>query len=482
MNGIILVVDDENGIRWALKHKLTKGGHQVLTAETGEEGLKKLDANPDVVLVDVKMPGMDGFSFIREARRIKPSVSCIAMTGCGTVDSAARAMQVGATCFMEKPFRLDELETAIQKALRQRRLTGEAAPQPGTAIPSGARSLEDLAAGGSAAGGAAGSEASSEAIIGKSAKMKEIYALIRRLSRSSTSTVLITGESGTGKELVARAIHYTSSRRDKRFTEVNCAALTETLLEAELFGYEKGAFTGAATTGKIGLFEATDGGTIFLDEIGEMGLSLQAKLLRVLQERSFRKVGGIENISVDVRIIASTNCDLEENVRCGRFRQDLFYRLNVVPIHVPPLRERKDDILLIANYYLRHYNERFGTSIAGFLPEVESALKACHWPGNVRELRNVVERAVLMETGDRITEKFLMLRNDRTAAEPAGEMLPLAGRSLAAMEKQLIKRVLNDTLWQRTDAARILGIHRTTLAAKIKEYGLDTRVVENASI
>ena len=461
MNGTILVVDDENGIRWALKHKLTKGGHQVITAETGEEGLKKLNSNPDVVLVDVKMPGMDGLSFIREARRLKPSVSCIAMTGCSTLETASRAKQVGASHFVEKPFRLEELEETIQKLLESR-----------SHLDAGAEAelidVQDFVSGG--------------AIIGKSAKMKEIYALIRRLQKSSTSTVLITGESGTGKELVARAIHYTSTRHSKRFTEINCAALTDTLLEAELFGYEKGAFTGAATTGKVGLFEATDGGSIFLDEIGEMGMNLQAKLLRVLQEKNFRKVGGIENINVDVRVIASTNRSLEERVRQGQFRVDLFYRLNVVPLLVPPLRDRKDDILLIANYYLDRFNESFGAEIIGFTPDVENRLKTYGWPGNVRELKNVIERAVLMETGNRITEKHLMLKKE-PPAETAGacESLPLTDRSLAAMEKELIRRVLNETLWQRTDAAQILGIHRTTLASKIKEYGLDSHALQNAA-
>jgi two-component system response regulator AtoC len=462
MNGIILVVDDENGIRWALKHKLSKGGHQVITAENGEEALAKLDANPDVALVDVRMPGMDGFSFIREARRIKPQLSCIAMTGCGTVGTASRARKVGAAHFIEKPFRLAELEGTIQKLLKDRPGCTDSLPAQFGELPEGGRTSDG-------------------AILGRSPKMKEVFSVIRRLQKSSTSTVLITGESGTGKELVARAVHYTSSRRDQRFTEVNCAALTEPLLEAELFGYEKGAFTGAATTGKVGLFEATDGGTIFLDEIGEMGLNLQAKLLRVLQERKFRKVGGVETIEVDVRVIASTNCDLRRLVRHAGFRVDLYYRLNVVPVHVPPLRSRREDILLIANYYLRKFNREFGTQIVEFAPEVEEKLKAYHWPGNVRELRNVIERAVLMETGDHITGRFLMFGDDQPVAEAPAESLPMTDRSLASMEKQLISRVLSETRWQRSEAAKILGIHRTTLAAKIKEYGLDSGRVRNTT-
>jgi len=462
MHGTILVVDDENGIRWALKHKLSKGGHAVITAETGEEGLKLLDAGVDLALVDVKMPGMDGYSFIREARRLKPSLTCIAMSGCGTVESADRARKMGAADFVEKPFRLEELENVIQRLLRNRpHLAGE--------LPTILKDIDD-------AGGAI-----HEAIIGKSPKMKEIFAIIRKLQRSSTSTVLIGGESGTGKELVARAIHITSERRDKRFTEINCAALTETLLEAELFGYEKGAFTGAVVTGKVGLFEATDGGTIFLDEIGEMGLNLQAKLLRVLQEKSFRKVGGIETIDVDVRVIASSNRNLEELVVEGKFRKDLYYRLNVVPIEVPPLRERKDDVMMIAGYYLDYYNRQFGTSITGFSEEAEQIFREYSWPGNVRELKNVIERAVLMESGDVIGIKHLMLKKTPAGCGTGADHLASEDRSLASMEREHISRVLSETLWQRSEAARILGIHRTTLATKIKEYDLEAQALQNAA-
>jgi len=462
MHGTILVVDDENGIRWALKHKLAKGGHAVITAENGEEGLKLLDAGVDLALVDVKMPGMDGYSFIREARRLRPSLTCIAMSGCGTVDSAARARKMGAADFVEKPFRLEELENVIQRLLRNRsQLAGK--------LPTILESIDDAAC------------AMHEAIIGKSPKMKEIYAIIRKLQRSSTSTVLIGGESGTGKELVARAIHVTSERRDKRFTEINCAALTETLLEAELFGYEKGAFTGAVVTGKVGLFEATDGGTIFLDEIGEMGLNLQAKLLRVLQEKSFRKVGGIETIDVDVRVIASTNRNLDELVREGKFREDLFYRLNVVPIEVPPLRERKDDVMMIAEYYLNHYNRQFGTSITGFSEETEQVFREYSWPGNVRELKNVIERAVLMESGNVIGTKHLMLKKTQPSCDTNANHAAGEDRSLASVEREHISRVLNETLWQRSEAARVLGIHRTTLATKIKEYDLEAQALQNAA-
>jgi two-component system response regulator AtoC len=320
-----------------------------------------------------------------------------------------------------------------------------------------------------------------EVLLGRSPAMRDIYRTIRQLSRSASTTVLIEGESGTGKELIARAIHYTSSRREEPFVAVNCAALTETLLEAELFGYEKGAFTGAAATGKIGLFEAADGGTIFLDEIGEMGFELQAKLLRVLQDKKFMRVGGTENISVDVRVIASTNRKLQERVREGSFRHDLYFRLKVVTITAPPLRERKEDILPLAKHFLDLFSRQFSRQVGGFSPEAEKFLLSYPWPGNVRELRNIVESSVILETGEVISARHLQLDAARLADEPRrtghadAPAAPAEGpddRTIAAVERRHILRVLNETMWQRGQAADILGIHRTTLANKIREYGI----------
>jgi transcriptional regulator with PAS, ATPase and Fis domain len=308
--------------------------------------------------------------------------------------------------------------------------------------------------------------------------MKEIYSLIKQVAKSPSTTVLIQGESGTGKELVAGAIHRLSSRKNGRFVDINCAALTESLLEAELFGYEKGSFTGATATGKPGLFEVADKGTIFLDEIGEMGISLQSKLLRVLQERQFKRVGGINDIKIDVRVIASTNRNLEEEVDSGNFRKDLYYRLKVLPIYVPPLKERGEDILLLVKHFVHKYNNEFNKNIHHIPPETERQLLEYHWPGNVRELKNVIERAVLIATSGTLlpelvapisSEKKAIVNDVGVSGESNGK---LNVHSLASIEKQHIQKVLNETSWRRTEAAKILGINRTTLYNKIKEYGI----------
>ena len=316
-------------------------------------------------------------------------------------------------------------------------------------------------------------------LIGQSEQIKKIYRFIKQVSKSSTSTVLIQGESGTGKELVAMAIHNTSSRKDYRFMEINCAALTESLLEAELFGYEKGSFTGAAVTGKPGLFEVANKGTVFLDEIGEMSISLQAKLLRALQERRFKRVGGVNDIRVDIRVIASTNRNLEEEVKSGTFRKDLFYRLNVLPIYIPPLKERKADIIILTKHFLQKFNTEFSKNIRNISEQAEKMLLYYGWPGNVRELRNVIERAVLLSSGDTLSPEHIMICQEKKEyTDFTDESEPiLESRSLASMERILISKVLKETSWRRAEAAKILGINRTTLYNKIKEYGLKSEMV-----
>ena len=462
MGSRVLVIDDERGIRWVVQQELIREGHEVVTAKDGKDALEKLaETCPDVALVDLCMPVMDGFAFMEKARNIDPSLQMIAMSGCGTIDDAIRTMRLGARDLIQKPFAIDRLSESIQEALAERQQeSSETIGSKQSSVKNDNADHWSLAA---ECGGV---------IIGGSRKMREVFNTVKRIARSSSTSVFIQGESGTGKELIARAIHFTSSRRDKRFTAINCAALTETLLESELFGYEKGAFTGAATTGKPGLFEITDGGTMFLDEIAEMSVELQSKLLRVLQERTFKRVGGIEDISVDLRIIASTNRDLRKAVASGSFREDLFYRLNVVPIHVPPLRERGDDVPLLVNHYLQHYNDAFSAGIEEISPEATEELMNYDWPGNVRELKNVIERAVLLETSSTITSRYLMLHGHRAGAVNS-ETLELVDLSVSSMERQLIKKVLEENFWQRTEAAKVLGIHRTTLANKIKEYGLD---------
>jgi len=461
MNAVILIVDDDAGIRYTLKRCLSRDGHEVHTAASPDQGLELLErAVPDLVLADLRPPQMDGLAFIIEARQRDGTLPIIAMTSFGSVEAAVAAMKAGAHDFVEKPFDPEAVAQRVTRALANRVLRKEVL-----------QFRPEIR----------GADGDSDLLLGNGSGMRDVYRTIKQLSRSASTTVLIEGESGSGKELIARAIHFTSSRRTQPFVAVNCAALTETLLEAELFGYEKGAFTGAAAAGKIGLFEAADGGTLFLDEIGEMGFELQAKLLRVLEDRKFLRVSGTENIAVDVRVVASTNRNLEERVREGSFRQDLFFRLKVVTITTPPLRERKEDIPLLAKYFLDKFNHRFGRQVEGFTPEAEKLLLAYLWPGNVREIKNVIESAIILETGDIITARHLHL--------DAGGLLPRThvfargaadapqdedsdGKTIAAVERRHILRVLNETLWQRGQAATILGIHRTTLANKIREYGL----------
>ncbi len=450
---LVMVVDDEERVRWVLKEALTDDGYDVLLSDSAEDALRQLDeAMPDLMLVDMKMPRMDGLELLEAAKKRDPNVAVIMLTGYGSVDSAVGAIKAGAFDFIEKPFQMARLKAAIKKAIENQSLRREV-----LRLRAEHRERE----------GDIGS-----LMIGQSDVMKDIYRVIRRVAKSPCSTVLIQGESGSGKELVARAIHNCSSRRSKRFMEVNCAALTESLLEAELFGYEKGSFTGAAASGKMGLFEAANEGTMFLDEIGEMPLNLQSKLLRVLQEKSFKRVGGVDNVHVDVRIIASTNRDMEQLVEEERFRLDLYYRLRVVPIHVPPLRERREDIPLLASHFLATFNAELGRDITQIAPEAMKLLTEYQWPGNVRELKNVIERAVIMAGGDVIGPDVITFGKDRRRVTKRKVSFDMADMSLAEMEKQLIRRVLEDTSWKRSEAARILGINRTTLYNKIRDYEL----------
>lgn len=461
---IILIVDDEETIRFSIKEFLSGLGYDVIVAETSEQALEKINEFlPDLVLLDLRLPNMGGIELLEKVKTKDPNALIIVMTGYGSVDSAVEAMKSGAYDYLEKPFKTEHLKLVVEKALSTQALRREVlelraqqctfADEPGSVI------------------------------IGNSYQMKAIYNLIKQVAKSPSTTVLIQGESGTGKELVARAVHHLSSRKNGRFVDINCAALTESLLEAELFGYEKGSFTGAITTGKPGLFEVADKGTIFLDEIGEMGITLQAKLLRILQERQFKRVGGINDIKIDVRVIASTNRNLEEEVESDNFRKDLYYRLKVLPIYIPPLRERKDDIMLLVKHFVHKYNNEFNKNVHHIPAETEKMLLEYKWPGNIRELKNVVERAVLIagngvlnpEIGVSIDSRKgcvvnANVTNGKNYDGENNETLDI--RSLANIERQHIQKVLNETSWRRTEAAKILGINRTTLYNKIKEYGL----------
>jgi len=435
-----------------LEEMLEQDGCDVIQAEDGESALASLDeCLPDLVLTDLRMPGMGGLGLVEALRRRDPTLPVIVLTGHGTIETAVEAMRRGAIDFVEKPIERQRLGSAIRAALDRQALRRKVYRMRSEQC----RRFGEIG----------------EALIGNSPKMVEIYRMIKQVARSPATTVLIQGESGTGKELIARCIHRISDRREKRFMDINCAALTETLLEAELFGYEKGAFTGAATTGKMGLLEAADGGTVFLDEIGEMSLPLQAKLLRVLQEKRFKKVGGLDDIAVDVRIIASTNQDLERLVEEGKFRLDLYYRLRVMPIFVPPLRERKEDIVPIAEHYLEVFSAALGKRISTITPEARAALETHSWPGNVRELRNVIERAVVLATSDAIGPEALLFGGNPSRSRKKVEF-DMADLTIASMERQLIKKVLETTSWKRSEAARILGINRTTLYNKIRDYAL----------
>ncbi len=445
---VILVVDDEETIRFCLKEALESEGYEIYTEGDGEKSLSLVKkVIPDLVILDLKMPGINGLDLLREIKLHDPNILVILLTGHGSVDSAVSAMKAGAFDYLEKPFKLEHIKVVVDKALSTQSLMREVLRL---------RKKTDVTGNAN--------------IIAVSKEMKKIFEHVKIIAQSPSSTVLIQGESGTGKELIANYIHMMSARNKYRFMEINCAALTENLLEAELFGYEKGSFTGASTTGKAGLFEATQRGTMFLDEIGEMSLPLQAKLLRVLQERKFKRVGGVDDINVDVRIVATTNRDLEEEVKKGNFRKDLYYRLKVLPIYLCALRERKDDIIPLAKHYIDKFNKEFNKDVNGLTPEIKSVLKKYEWPGNVRELKNVIERAVLLSNNSTLSAEHLLLGSE-TEIKDIGQDEEV-DQSISTVEKLHITEILKETSWRMTKASKILGINRTTLYNKIKHYSI----------
>jgi len=447
----VLLVDDEEAIRSSVEVYLQDLDYDVHTAARAEEGLTKLENYlPDVMLVDLRMPDRDGFYLMEKAQKLNSAMPIIVISGHADIEKAVRATKMGACQFIEKPFRAREIQKAIEQAIGP----NTSASQLHRVDEEGVRiSTPDWT------------------LLGVSDALKDIYRQIRMVSRSTESTVLIEGESGTGKELVARAIYeFSEHPKDGRFVDVNCAAVSESLLEAELFGHEKGAFTGA-TTSRKGLFGAAHQGAIFLDEIGEMPLKLQAKLLRVLEEKSFKRVGGTENIHVNCRVIASTNRDLWQMVEDGEFRRDLFYRLDVFTIHIPPLRERPADIPVLSAHFLRQLSRHCNKHFTDFGPDAMERLLEYHWPGNVRELRNVIERAVILGSGRTLGADNFIISPSARAEQRAGD-LPVRCESLQKMEKRLIQKVLNENDWQKSRTAEILGINRTTLWQKIKKYDL----------
>lgn len=449
----VLVVDDEENHRLMLRAHMTSEGFEVHEASNGREAVEMVSRQPfDLVLMDIRMPVMDGMEALREIVQVSPATPVIMMTAYGSIESAVEALKLGAEDYVTKPLDMDELFLKVRKALDLRRLKEE-----NLLAKEALRERFDFSS-----------------IVGSSPKMQALFETLS-LVAPTDATVLLLGESGTGKEVIAKAIHLNSPRRDRPLVKVSCAALPETLLESELFGHERGAFTGAHSR-KKGRFELADGGTVFLDEIGELPPSTQVKLLRVVQDREFEPLGSERTIHTDVRIIAATNRDLEEDVKAGRFREDLFWRLNVVSIELPPLRERREDIPLLAEHFLRLYCQRNNKEIMGFSPRVMNAFLRYPWPGNVRELENVVERGVILSQREIITPEVLppALR-ELAGEEPEQEdqQALMVGSSLRDVERAIILETLRRTGGNRTRAASILGISRKTLLNKLKLYGIN---------
>ncbi|MGC2062783.1 MAG: sigma-54 dependent transcriptional regulator [Thermodesulfovibrionales bacterium] len=446
--GRILLIDDEPNTLKVLSAILRKNSYEVQTAKTAEEGLDRLTkADVDLVITDYRLPGMDGAGFVDEIRSSGRKMPVIVLTAYGSIEKAVDAMKRGAFSYLAKPVNPDALLTSVREAIEKHRLILE-----NISLKSQLKERNSF-----------------KNIVGKSKIMQDFFNMIETVGRSNSS-VLISGESGTGKELVARAIHYVSQRADGPFIPIDCAALPEALLESELFGHEKGAFT-TAYDRKTGQIELGQGGTVLLDEVGELPLSLQKKFLRFLQEREILRVGGKMRIKVDVRIIAATNRDLEALVKEGAFREDLFYRLNVVSLAVPPLRERKDDIPLLARHFLGRFNEENRKAINGIDVEVMQLFMDHDWPGNVRELVNTIERAVVLCPSDTITTAHLpasLRAKGRTAEESSGEL------NFSVVEKRLLLGALGKTSWNQTRAAEVLGISRKQLRTKMKNHGLLT--------
>jgi DNA-binding NtrC family response regulator len=452
----VLVVDDEKLIRWSVAERLQRDGYEVVSAESGEQALELLAATPpDLMLLDVRLPGIDGVQTLQRALSLHPELAVLMMSAHSTVDIAVDAMKHGAVDFLVKPFPFQALDAAVERAIGTARTRRQIAN-----LTSDRRSTTAL-----------------EAIVGGSAMMEQVRTMIGRLATSDTTTVLIEGESGSGKEVVARAIHFQGARAERPFMQVNCAALPEQLLESELFGHERGAFTDAHTQ-KRGLFESAEGGSVMLDEIGDLPPGGQAKLLRLLENKTFRRVGGVQELRCDVRVIAATNVNLEERVSEGRFRSDLFFRLNVVRIVVPPLREHVEDVSILAAHFIARFNQEMKRNVRGVSAGAMEALKGYHWPGNVRELRNVIERAFILHAGaDEIRPEHLTpeLRRAGAVKRPNDKIVPPVseeGLVLDDVERKLIAEAMERASGNQSKAARLLGVSRDTLRYRLKKHGM----------
>jgi two-component system, NtrC family, response regulator AtoC len=446
----ILVVDDEQLIRWSLTERLKQEHYRVVEAATASAAIERHGEGVDLVLLDYRLPDGDGLTVLKQIKEADADTLVILLTAHSSVDMAVEAMKHGAYHYANKPFNLDEIALLVEKALETTRLRREV------------RALRASQA----------QPFSIDRIVGDSRAVKDAKALLQKVAASPASTVLLTGESGTGKDLAAKVLHYASDRAARPFMNITCSALPDTILESELFGHERGAFTDARQQ-KRGLLESADGGTVFLDEIGEMAAPLQAKLLRFLEEKTFKRVGGVADIHVDVRVIAATNRTLEDEVKKGRFREDLYYRLNVLPIVLPPLRTRTDDIPALVHYFVDSYNREFRKRVRGVSEDAMRRLQMYGWPGNVRELRNAVERAMLLVEGDELTTDQFPVATAAAGRLTEGVALPATGIDLEQLERSLVVQALDRSGWNQTRAAALLGLNRDQIRYRIEKFKLE---------
>lgn len=456
----VLIIDDEKLIRWSLGKNLNKCGYRTETAETGEDGLKVMDQfNPEAVILDNKLPGISGIEVLQEIRDKHPKTVVLFMTAFGTIELAVEAMKKGAYDYVNKPFVFDEVKQLLEKALYVQNLDSEV-----TRLKAVVQKQFDI-----------------NNIIAESKSMKIILELVDKIARSEAPTVMLTGESGVGKDKIARLIHGRGQRNGKPFITINCASLSETLLESELFGHEKGAFTDAKSM-KRGQLELAAGGTVYLDEIGEITLSTQVKLLQVIENRLFRRVGGVKEINIDSLMIAATNIDIDKAVEEGRFRRDLFYRLNLIPIEIPPLRKRRDDIIPIAKYFMNRFNEEFHKNFNKITDDAKRILYNYDWHGNTRELRNVIERIIILENDEIIESYHLPAEIVQFCSENKFDKstdltsinieIPEGGLSMEAVERDLVEKALSVTNNNQTKASKLLDVTRDSLRYKMKKFGL----------